>query len=337
MYQIPGFRPLDQFSFDGGECFLSGLPAAEQLAVFPEWLLERYGLRNAPFGLLDERVATYGSLQVPCHPVIKKAAELLEEQVEQAFQGGYPGISKLSEHELFLWAGKLMMALVYREFQMASSERPAGSPLDVSPSLLAKLGNLQLLMQSLYRPVELERFTPWTVIKVETELQEKDHFDYKDEVNTLIFSMQAGGTGLIACLQDNGENRVYHQELLKAIEGEKLHAIQFGELCARFYYSAYLFNRVPHYLVYPPASKKEAIVVESMPLRGGPDNRDLFDSWDNKVYAQVLEIFWKPWGISRFEILKEPASPLSFLLDAEGNFIKKCVPPGDGTHTNLNL
>lgn len=325
MQKIPGFRPFDQFLFNGKECFLSGLPGGEQLSVFPDWLLERYDLRDKTFGLLDERATTYGSLLVPCHPVIRNAAELLEEQVRNAFAKGYAGLSGLSEHERFLWAGKLMMALVYGEFEMASAERPSGGPLDVSPSLLAKLGNLQLLMQSLYRPVEFEDFTPWSVICMEVEAEEKTNepqFDYRDEVNTLIFSMQAAGTGLIACLQDNGENKRFHEKLLRRIEGKKLTSIQFRELCARFYYSAYLFNRVPQYLVYPPAAKEEAITIESMPLRGGADKRALFDNWDNKVYAQVLETFWKPWNISRFEILKDPGKSLSFLSgNDEGSLI----------------
>lgn len=320
MQNIPGFRPIDQFAFNGKECFLSGLPAAEQLAVFPDWLLERYGLRDQAFGLLDERVATYGSLQVPCHPVVKKAADHLEEQMQQAFEKGYSGLKSLSEHELFLWAGKLVLALVYREFEIAAAGQPAGMALDVSPSLLAKLGNLQLLMQSLFRPVELESFTPWTVIRVEMEETaaeegslEKERFHYNDEVNTLIFSMEAQGTGLITCFQDNGENRRYHKDLLQKIEGKKLKPIQFRELCARFYYSAYLFNRVPHYLVYPPSGAKEAITIESMPLQSGAAGSTFFDNWDNKIYAQVLETFWKPWNISRFEILKNPEKPLSFL------------------------
>ncbi|QEC51734.1 hypothetical protein EDD80_102290 [Anseongella ginsenosidimutans] len=334
MQKIPGFRAIDQFSFNGSECFLSGLPASEKLSVFPDWLLDRYGLRDKTFNLLDERVAAYGGLYVPCHPVVKSAAERLEDQVMRAFEEGYRGLKTLHEHELFLWTGKLVMSLIYREFETAAALQPAGAALDVAPSLLAKLNNLQLLMQSLFRPVELDRFTPWTMILVEMEAPgpEKEDFRYNDEVNTLIFSMEARGAGLISCLQDNGENKRYHQGLLERIEGKKLQPIQFAELCARFYYSAYLFNRVPQYLVYPPGNADEAITIESMPLQTGAATGALFDNWDNKVYAQVLETFWKPWNISRFEILKTPENPLSYILDQEGNFIKKCVPPGDDTH-----
>lgn len=325
MRKIPGFRAIDQFSFNGKECFLSGLPAETHLTVFPDWLLDRYDLRDKPFGLLDERMATYGGLRVPCHPLVKKAADMLEQQLKQAFNEGYQGLKKISEHELFLWAGKLVLGLVYREFEMAAALQPAGTPLDVSPSLLARLSNLQLLMQSLFRPVELEHFTPWSVILVELEQEQHqeaapengapsaDAFSYNDEINTLIFSMEIHDAALIVCLQDNGENKRYHRDLLHRIEGRKLRPVEFRELCARFYYSGYLFNRVPQYLIYPPAGPEAAITIESMPLQSAAAGGPLFNKWDNKVYAQVLETFWKPWEISRFEILKKPESPLSFL------------------------
>src|SRR5690606_14140199 len=135
MRNIPGFKPLDQFLFDGSECFLSGLPAGSDLSVFPEWLLKRYGLHEQIFGLLDERQASYASLRVPCHPVVAKAAGQLEEQMQAAFEEGYTGLKELSEHERFLWTGKLVFALVYREFALAAAGQQAGRPLDVAPSL----------------------------------------------------------------------------------------------------------------------------------------------------------------------------------------------------------
>jgi hypothetical protein len=40
--------------------------------------------------------------------------------------------------------------------------------------------------------------------------------------------------------------------------------------------------------------------------------KPLFDVWQHKVYAQVLENFWKPWGYVVFEIIKNPDEPMSF-------------------------
>src|SRR3546814_1940193 len=99
--------------------------------------------------------------------------------------------------------------------------------------------------------------------------------------------MEARGAGFIACFQDNGENRRYHQELLAKIEGEKLHSIQFRELCARFYYSGYLFSRVPQYLVYPPDEAKASITVETMPLQSAAATSALFGRWDNKEIGRA--------------------------------------------------
>ncbi|MNU04259.1 hypothetical protein D3C72_2485910 [compost metagenome] len=58
--------------------------------------------------------------------------------------------------------------------------------------------------------------------------------------------------------------------------------------------------------------------IEAMPLRGNM-SKPLFDVWQHKVYAQVLENFWKPWGYVVFEIIKNPEQPMSF-------FEKPCLP-----------
>ncbi len=55
--------------------------------------------------------------------------------------------------------------------------------------------------------------------------------------------------------------------------------------------------------------------------------KPIFDHWQNKTYGQVLENFWKPWGLTLFEIIKDPEHPVSFLLDAAGNFVSKVDMP----------
>ncbi|MNN65352.1 hypothetical protein D3C81_1808480 [compost metagenome] len=49
--------------------------------------------------------------------------------------------------------------------------------------------------------------------------------------------------------------------------------------------------------------------------------KPIFDHWQNKTYGQVLENFWKPWGLTLFEIIKNPEQPISFLLDDQGAFV----------------
>ncbi|MNX75351.1 hypothetical protein D3C86_1068190 [compost metagenome] len=170
-----------------------------------------------------------------------------------------------------------------------------------------KFGNLNTMIQSIYRDVVFEDFTPWSIVVV--PLEDKDTpFSFRDEINTLTFSLKLKDFGIIACLQDNGTNKKYHQELLDQIGDSALSAPQFEELCARFFYSAYLFNRLPEYAIMPVEG---SIYIDAMPLKG-TFNKPLFDHWQHKTYAQVLQDFWKPWGHTLFEIIKDPTKPISY-------------------------
>jgi hypothetical protein len=144
----------------------------------------------------------------------------------------------------------------------------------------------------------------------------EEEFGYRDEINTLTFALRINDFGLIICFQDNGANRNYHREILAKVEGETLHPIQFEEISARVFYSAYLFNRLPEYTVMPV---NDEVYIEAMPLRG-MTGKPLFDFWQPKTYGQVLESFWKNWGFLLLEIIKDPENPMSFLLDEDGNF-----------------
>ncbi|MBS1533029.1 MAG: hypothetical protein JSU01_22200, partial [Bacteroidetes bacterium] len=73
---------------------------------------------------------------------------------------------------------------------------------------------------------------------------------------------------------------------------------------------------LPEYNVLPVG---EETYIEAMPLRG-MSSKPLFDTWQFKTYGQVLENFWKKWGFLLLEIIKDPENPMSFLLDADGNF-----------------
>jgi hypothetical protein len=289
--------------------------------VFPSWLMEQFQLTNKPFKLLDESMATYGDLKVPCCAAVKQVLESLENEIQDAYNSGYEAVNSLPSIKLFQWIGRLVYGIIYNELRIGMRQQQAnGEPFLLSEGLIHKFGNLQTMLQSLIRPVEFEERTPWTIklFKVDNMAE---IFNYRDEINTLTFSLAMNDFGMIACLQDNGANAIYHEEVLEKINEQQLKAIQFEEVIARFYYSNYLFNRLPEYTVMPTA---DMVYVEAMPLRG-LSSKPLFDHWTAKPYAQVLENFWKPWGITLFEIIKDPENPISFLFDADGNY----NPEGD--------
>ncbi|MCX2494325.1 hypothetical protein OQX63_12630 [Pedobacter sp. PF22-3] len=313
------YNPFQNFDFLYKTCFLSGKTFNSpviQVPLLPNWLLEQAGLSGEEqIQFLDESIRSYNTLVIPVNTEINvQFLNPLEDKIEAAFAIGYDAVSALPELDLFNWIGKFLYGFVYIEMHSALRKEMTADGLNMSQSLMMKFANLNFMMQNLYTSLEFEDFTPWSITVVKLENGETP-FSFRDEINTLTFSLKMKDFGIIACLQDNGTNKRYHQDIINEIKGKALTAEQFEELSARFYYSAYLFNRLPEYTFMPVEG---TIYIEAMPLRGNM-TKPLFDVWQHKIYAQVLENFWKPWGYVVFEIIKNPDEPMSF-------FEKPCLP-----------
>ena len=280
--------------------------------------MSRYHLEDQPFKLLDESMATYKDLKLPCSATVNENyLEPLESEIANAFDEGYEAVKQLDELRLFQWAGKLLYGVIFNEVQSGIKQQYAqGEEFNISQSIIHKFAHLHLMLQSLNLPIVLEDFKPFSLFLFKVDNNENE-FGYRDEINTLTFSLRIKDFGLIICMQDNGANQHYHRETLGKIKDKTLHPIQFEEFSGRVFYSAYLFNRLPEYNILPV---DDQLYIEAMPLRG-MSSKPLFDHWVNKIYGQVLESFWKNWGFLLLEIIKDPEHPMSFLFDAEDNFI----------------
>ena len=315
------YKPFEKLNFSKNFCFLSGeklQSSEEEITVFPTWLMQEYQLQGKPFKLLDESMASYGQMKLPCSSkVYDQFIEPLETEIQNAFSSGYDSVIKLPELHLFQWIAKMVYGVLFNEIRTGIiQQKEKNEDFILSQSLIHKFSNLHLMLQSLNNSVIFEGNKPWCIQIVKLK-SSKDLFNYRDEINTLTYSLGMKDFGIIACLQDNGTNAIYHKEILSKIGEKPLHPAQFEELCARFFYSNYLFNRLPEYNIMPT---QDAVYFEPMPLRG-MSNKPLFDFWQNKTYAQVLENFWKPWGILLFEILKNPENPLTYLLNKQQELI----------------
>jgi len=315
------YKPFEHLNFSKQFCFLSGeklQSTEEEIHVFPIWLMQEYELQDKPFKLLDESMSTYSHMKLPCSgKVYDQAIEPLEDEIRTAFLSGYDSVKQLPELRLFQWIAKMVYGILFNEIRIGIIQQKAkGEEFIFSQSLVHKFGNLHLMLQSLTKPIVFEGNLPWSirVFKIDAK---QDLFNYRDEINTLTYSLAMKDFGIIACLQDNGTNAIYHKDILAKINNNPLHPAQFEEICARIFYSNYLFNRLPEYTVMPT---DEAVFIEAMPLRG-MSNKPLFDIWQNKTFAQVPENFWKPWGILLFEILKDPENPISHLLNENNEMI----------------
>ena len=280
--------------------------------------MSRYNLEDQPFKLLDESMATYKDLKIPCAAQINEQwLEPLEAEIAAAFDIGYEAVKDLDQLRLFQWAGKLLYGIIFNEIQSGIKlQHSQGEEFNISQAIIHKFSNLHLMLQSINQPIFFEDFNPFSLFLFKVDNNEQE-FGYRDEINTMTFALRIKDFGLVICLQDNGANRNYHREVLEKIGDNTLHPIQFEEFSGRVFYSAYLFNRLPEYNILPVG---DDIFIEAMSLRG-ISSKPLFDHWNNKTYGQVLESFWKNWGFLLLEIIKNPEEPMSFLFNADGDLI----------------
>ncbi len=302
------YNPFHRFDFNYNKCFLTGSEVSDRVSVFPSWLIERGMLGDLAFKMLDESMVRYADLWLPASKEVAESAAALDEDIQAAFNAGHSAVKELPEIKLFQWVSLRMFGIIYQEINRGlQQQKLSGEAFNFSQGLSRKFSNLHIMLQSLVRPVEFEGPRPWSIYIFEIENPE-DKFMYRDEINTLIYSLRIGNVGMIVCLQDNEESKQYHRDLLEACKERILSLIQFEEVCARFFYSAYLFNRLPDYSV---VEAHGSLFIEPMPMH--MNNAAIFDKWQNKTYAQVLENFFKPWGYTMFEILKDPEKPMTFL------------------------
>ncbi|MEO6135610.1 MAG: hypothetical protein ABIP35_10685 [Ginsengibacter sp.] len=313
------YNPFEKFSFTNEECFLTGKkvnPETEMISVFPEWIMERYSLSDQPFSMLGENKVLYSQLQIPCDSnVLENTINPLEEEIRKAFLEGFESVKKLDETRLFQWMGKLVYGILFRDIAYGvEMQKASGKEFKLSPYLVKKFMNLHNMLQSLVLPMEFKEKNPWSIAVVKVKYS-KDIFNYKDETKNLNFSLAMNGFGIVACLQDNGENLIYQNDLLKKIGDTPLHPIQFEELWCRFMYSNYLLEANSQFAFDDDGNK---IIVQSIPIKEG-DQNPVFKKWDEKMYAQVLANYWKPWGLGMADIYNFPNSPISYLLDEYSN------------------
>lgn len=313
------YHPFEKMAFDNSHCFLSGEALEKDqpfLPVFADWLTESYRLKDMPFKMLDESMLSYADIVLPCSETVKAKLETLEKTIQTAFENGYEAVKALDEDLIFLWVAKTVYGVIFKEIQVAIKQQHTyDDGFNMSQGLIHKFQMLHNMLQKVNQPVAFEDFKPYSLFICPVKNVENE-FAYRDEINTLSFSLRIKDFGILISLQDNGANKKYHGELWGKIAGKKLHPIQFEELCAKLFYSAYLFNRLPEYHIIPTGDQ---IFIEAMPLQG-MNAKPIFDDWQVKVYGQVVENFWKRWGFLLLEIIKNPEKPVSYLLDDNGGF-----------------
>lgn len=320
------FNPFENLFFDAQTCFLTGEDLSspeESIGIFPDWILDRFSLREKKFTLMDQVTQLrYEELKLPCSKVVKLALEKLETEIQEAFNHGYEGVKKLPEEKLFLWMGKLVYGVLYHDLKMEAmraSRHPKKKEFSLSPLLKKRFGKFHLMLQSLLIPMEFEGLKPWSIELVKLKYSQ-DTFNYKDSPINLHFSLGMNGFGIVAALQDNGAVGEKQQDIMTKISDKILHPIQFEELCARFLYSIYLLRKQPGHNI---KVTDEKVIIQSLPVENTPAD-PAFGPWDEVMFAGVLADYWEPWALTKNEIITPPDSPLSFL---ENDYTHEFIEP----------
>ncbi len=305
------YDPFVNFDLVNGKCFLTGQAVSkgiDTLSVFPTWLMDAEQLHDKPFKLLDESYCTYNDLKLGVSADVFERIDQVQQKIRRAFENS--AIDEVSEIEWFQWAGLMVYGLVSAEIRNGlKSEEYKEEGFKISPVLINKFRTLHKLLQSIIYTFEWEEVKPFSLFVYKLkEDKEVETFQHQNEINTLTFSFRYQSLGVIICLLDEEYNKNYHQHTLKKISKEQLSIIQFEELEARVYYSNYLFSLIAEFSF---TEHQETNYVTNKELSIGA--RNVFEKWEEKTYAQVLEAFWKPWNYSRVEILKNPEKAMSFI------------------------
>ncbi|MCA0334108.1 MAG: hypothetical protein LCH44_09185 [Bacteroidetes bacterium] len=315
------FNPFDTFSFNDDTCFLSGKKLNKDdvnwVSTFPDWLLDRYQLRENYILMLGGNRLQYKELRMPACSEVAQAIVNLDEITQRAFENGYDEMMKLSDLTLFQLMARIFYGVMYEDYKQAFIEyEEKGQKFQVAPTLIQKFKNLHLMLQSLIRKVEFIDFIPWTIKRYPIDIS-KDIFNYKDEIQHLNFCLSLNYFGIAACLQDNGEVGIHEADILQKIENKTLHPAQFEELYGRFLYTNYLLRDIPDYLI-----REESNTITLRLPENAFGSLPKYAPWKDEIFAQVLTNMWNPWGIPLEMVHRYPNSPISYLIsERTGEFI----------------
>jgi hypothetical protein len=322
--EIRLYDPFENVNLEPHTCFLTGedLPENEATTtVFPEWILDRYQLREKKFTLMDQVTSLpYADLKIPfSRQVIDNALLPLEKEIQAAFTTGYDAVIRLPEIKLFQWMSKLMMGVLFYDLQSEKKKAARrNKEFVLSPHLQKRFKKWHVMWQSLVVPMQFEGTTPWSISIVKVNYS-KDVFNYRDEPVNMNFSLGMNNFGIVACLGDNGVVAQKNSDLLQKITDKNLHPIQFEELCARYIYTNYLIQQPAPFEI---NVTDEKAVINCRPMED-TSQRPLFAPWDENMFAQVLADYWKPWGYTKNDIHTFPDAPMSFLEnDYDYSFIQ---------------
>jgi hypothetical protein len=285
------FIPDDRPKFGREYCFLCGATLTAQRDtdehVIPKWIQQRYRLWDRKLTLLNHTTIPYRQLTIPCCSTCNnECLGKIELQVQKAFDTSARAVRALPPLTLFIWAGKILYGLLYREHLLSRNRRAKEQGPIVSAAQLRQFRLHHQFLQAARVPFDFSPELPASLFVYETMEPSNRNmgFAYWDSVTGLGLSIRVGKVGLVACLQDGGAVRDWFGHHYAQYQKLKLHWVQFAEVTALTLYDLSRLNRVPKFLLFQQQGRAHVVLT---PM-GGLSAKPLFDDANVEDYARVL-------------------------------------------------
>jgi hypothetical protein len=247
----------------------------------PKWAQRRHDLWNSELLLLNESPIRYRQLTVPCCRACNgDRLKPLEDALSVAVYQGRDAVLKLGYQPLFLWLGKLIYGLLYKEATLMANRADPSSDRIVPQRVLAAYHMHELLLRQAGGGAHLVNGIPGSiyVFNVQQLPDPRMEWDYQDFSDQLVVGCRVGRVALVADLADCG---LLHQyEMFEECESLELHPLQFRELLAA---AAYISTLRPSSGAYLYAETAPVRILQLASL-----SPTCYAEWDHAKYAKVL-------------------------------------------------
>lgn len=273
-------------------CFLCGAldVSISQEHVFPKWLQHRYNLWNQRLILLNKTFIQYRNLRVPCCAICNnEQLSQLEGKISSAVASGYHACVKLDPRLWYLWCGKLFYGVVRKELDLPLDRAQPNSGGILSEPNLESFSNLHRFLQGILGKHMFLGEAPYSVLICNLyELAEQFHYSFVDSFPYMTLAIRMGETGVIVAFEDAGLTSKSYGRYVAAVDGRKMHPLQFDELYAKVTYQVSLIDNSINYIT---SEKVDGTSPQRTQVIGGTYLRE----WSQEEFSHVLRSHVSQW------------------------------------------
>jgi hypothetical protein len=310
-------KEINVFSSAKERCFLCGKSLLSgdytQEHIVPRWAQRRYNLWNQHINLLNQTSIPYRNLTVPCCDECNQyRLKPIEDSISQTVDLGKNAVEQLGKMVAFLWLGKLLYGLLYKELTLLFNRADPTVGTIITPELIKRYKTHRFFLQQVRNLVECVDFCPGSihVFAMQKMPQPVLEWDFCDNVDTMFVGCRVGRTAFFASLEDGGAEQTMAPNYAD-IANLELHPIQFREICAHVSYRSTLRTRTPKHITLQGNPHK----VHQLPL-GGFSLKPYFEEADTETYVKYLAYYL---GASEEPLSLPTGEVKTWLYDENGN------------------